>query len=63
MFSNFDPTDDGIALNGALVFSHLNGIPKEETVHLSILVTSLTLRHPGAVRPDLSRELLYKQLL
>jgi len=63
MFSNFDPTDDGIALNGTLVFSHLNGIPEEEPVPLSILITSLTLRHPGAVRPDLSRELLYEQLL
>jgi hypothetical protein len=58
MFSNFDPTDDGIALNGVLVFSHLNGIPEEETVRLGILVTSPILRHPGAVRPDLSRELL-----
>ncbi len=62
MFSNFDPTDDGIALNGALIFSHLNGIPEEETVHLSILVTSLTLRHPGAVHTDFSRELHYEQL-
>lgn len=63
MFSNFDPTDDGIAHNGALIFSHLNSIPEEETFHLSILVTSLTLRHPGAVRPDLSHELRYEQLL
>jgi len=63
MFSNFDPTDDGIALNGVLFFFHLNGIPEEETVHLNILVTSPTLRYPGAVRPDLSRELLYEQLL
>ncbi len=63
MFSNFDPTDNGIALNGALVFSHLNGIPEKETVHLSILVTSLTFHHPGAVRPDLSHELRYEQLL
>jgi hypothetical protein len=58
MFSNFDPTDDCIALNRALIFSHLIGIPEEETVHLSILVTSLTLHHPGAVRSDLTRKLL-----
>jgi pseudouridine kinase len=58
-----DPTGGGDALSAAVVFALLNGIPEDEAVRLGISAASLTLRHPGAVRPDLSLELLYDQLL
>jgi pseudouridine kinase len=58
-----DPTGGGDALSAAVVFALLNGIPEDEAVRLGISAASLTLRHTGAVRPDLSLELLYDQLI
>jgi pseudouridine kinase len=58
-----DPTGGGDALSAAVVFALLNGIPEDEAVRLGISAASLTLRHTGAVHPDLSLELLYDQLL
>lgn len=58
-----DPTGGGDALSAAVVFALLNGIPEDEAVRLGISAASLTLRHTGAVRSDLSLELLYDQLI
>lgn len=58
-----DPTGAGDALSAAVIFALLNNIPVDEAIRLGISAASLTLRHPGAVRPDLSLELLYDQLL
>jgi pseudouridine kinase len=58
-----DPTGGGDALSAAVIFALLNNIPVDEAIRLGISAASLTLRHPGAVRPDLSLELLYDQLI
>jgi pseudouridine kinase len=58
-----DPTGGGDALSAAVVFALLNQIPVDEAIKLGISAASLTLRHPGAVRPDLTLELLYSQLI
>jgi pseudouridine kinase len=58
-----DPTGAGDALSAAVIFALLNNIPVDEAIRLGISAASLTLRHPGAVRPDLSLELLYDQLI
>jgi pseudouridine kinase len=58
-----DPTGGGDALTAAVVFALCNQIPVDEAIRLGISAASLTLRHPGAVRPDLTLELLYSQLL
>lgn len=58
-----DPTGGGDALSAAVIFALLNQIPVDEAIRLGISAASLTLRHPGAVLPDLSLELLYDQLL
>jgi pseudouridine kinase len=58
-----DPTGGGDALTAAVVFALCNQIPVDEAIRLGISAASLTLRHPGAVRPDLNLELLYSQLL
>lgn len=57
-----DPTGAGDALSAAVVFALLNEIPVDEAVRLGVAAASLTLRHRGAVRADLSLELLYDQL-
>ena len=44
-----------------MVFSLLNDIPIDDAVRLGVTAASLTLRHRGAVVPDLSLEMLYEQ--
>ncbi len=58
-----DPTGGGDALSAAVIFALLNGIPVDEAVRLGVSAASLTLKHRGAVFPDLNLELLYDQLL
>ena len=58
-----DPTGAGDALTGAVIFALLNDIPLDDAVRLGVSAASLTLRHMGAVCPDLSLEKLYDQLI
>lgn len=58
-----DPTGGGDALTAAVVFALLNNIPLDDAVRLGVSAASLTLRHRGAVMPDLSLEKLYSQLV
>jgi pseudouridine kinase len=58
-----DPTGGGDALSAAVVFALLNDIPIDDAVRLGVSAASLTLRHRGAVLPDLSLEKLYSQLV
>lgn len=57
-----DPTGGGDALSAAVVFALLNNISEDEAVRLGIAAASITLKHPGAVHPDLSLEMLYSHL-
>ncbi len=58
-----DPTGGGDALSATVVYALLNDIPIDEAIRLGVSAASLTLRHRGAVLPDLSLELLYENLL
>jgi pseudouridine kinase len=58
-----DPTGAGDALTAAVIFAILNDISLDEAMRLGISAASLTLRYPGAVRPDLSLEELYNHLV
>jgi pseudouridine kinase len=58
-----DPTGGGDALTAAVIFALLNEIPLDDAMRLGISAASLTLRHRGAVLPDLSLEKLYDQLV
>ena len=58
-----DPTGAGDALTAALLFGLLNDIDLDEAVRLGVTASSLTLRHAGAVLPDLSLEKLYNELV
>ena len=58
-----DPTGAGDALTATVIFALLNDIPLDDAVRLGVSAASLTLRHPGAVLPDLSLEKLYNQLV
>jgi pseudouridine kinase len=58
-----DPTGGGDALSAAIMFATLNGISTDEAVRLGVSAASLTLRHSGAVYPDLTLEELYDQLV
>jgi pseudouridine kinase len=58
-----DPTGGGDALSATVIYSLLNGIPLDEAIRLGVSAASLTLRHRGAVYPDLTLELLYEHLL
>lgn len=58
-----DPTGGGDALSATVIYALLNGIPIDEAIRLGVSAASLTLRHRGAVLPDLSLELLYDHLL
>jgi pseudouridine kinase len=58
-----DPTGGGDALSATVIYALLNGIPLDEAIRLGVSAASLTLRHRGAVLPDLSLELLYEHLL
>jgi pseudouridine kinase len=58
-----DPTGAGDALTASVIFALLNDIPLDDAVRLGVSAASLTLRHRGAVLPDLSLERLYDQLV
>lgn len=58
-----DPTGAGDALSATLIFGLLNDIPLDDAVRLGVSAASLTLRHRGAVRADLSLEQLYNHLV
>jgi pseudouridine kinase len=58
-----DPTGAGDALVSTLIYSLLNDIPVDEAMRLGITAASMTLRHPGAVVPDLSLQKIYDQLV
>ncbi|MFC1996918.1 carbohydrate kinase family protein [Chloroflexota bacterium] len=58
-----DPTGGGDALSATVIFGLLNDIPLDDAVRLGVSAASLTLRHRGAVLPDLSLEKLYDQLV
>jgi pseudouridine kinase len=58
-----DPTGAGDALTAAVIFALLNDIPLDDAIRLGVSAASLTLRHRGAVTPDLSLENLYDQLV
>jgi len=58
-----DPTGAGDALTATVIFSLLNDIPLDDVIRLGVTAASLTLRHQGAVLPDLSLEKLYDQLV
>lgn len=60
--SILDPTGAGDALTATVLFALLNRIPLDDAVRLGVAAASLTLRHRGAVVPDLSLEKLYDQL-
>lgn len=60
--SIIDPTGAGDALTATVIFALLNDIPLDDAVRLGVAAASLTLRHRGAVVPDLSLENLYDQL-
>jgi pseudouridine kinase len=58
-----DPTGAGDALTATVLFALLNEIELDDAVRLGVSAASLTLRHRGAVVPDLSLEELYNQLV
>jgi len=58
-----DSTGAGDALTAAVIFALMNGIPLDDAVRLGVSAASLTMRHQGAVVPDLSLEKLYDQLV
>lgn len=58
-----DPTGAGDALTATAIFAMLNDISIDESIRLGVSAASMTLSHPGAVRPDLSLELLYEHLV
>jgi pseudouridine kinase len=58
-----DPTGAGDALIATIIYSLLNDIPLDEAVRLGVTAASMTLRHPGAVVPDLSLQKIYDQLV
>ncbi len=58
-----DPTGAGDALTATVIFALLNEIPLDDAILLGVSAASLTLRHRGAVLPDLSLEKLYDQLV
>ncbi|MCE1255691.1 MAG: PfkB family carbohydrate kinase, partial [Anaerolineae bacterium] len=58
-----DPTGAGDALTAAVLFGLLNDIELDEAIRLGVTASSLTLRHAGAVLPDLSLEKLYNELV
>ena len=58
-----DPTGGGDALISAVIFGLLNDIPLDDSIRLGVSAASLTLRHTGAVVPDLNLEKLYDRLI
>lgn len=58
-----DPTGAGDALTAAVIFALLNDITLDDAIRLGVSAATLTLRHQGAVDPDLTLEVLYDQLV
>jgi pseudouridine kinase len=58
-----DSTGGGDALSAAVIFALLNDIPLDDAMRLGVSAATITLRHPGAVLPDLTLEKLYDQLV
>jgi pseudouridine kinase len=58
-----DPTGAGDALVATLIYALLNDIQLDEAMRLGVTAASMTLRHPGAVVPDLSLQKIYDQLV
>ncbi len=58
-----DLTGAGDALTAAVVFGLLNDLPVDEAVRLGIAAAALTLQSRETVRPDLSLEQIYDQLV
>ena len=58
-----DPTGVGDAMTAAVIFALLNEIPLDDAIRLGVSAASLTLRHIGAVLPDLTLQKLYDQLV
>jgi pseudouridine kinase len=58
-----DPTGAGDALIATLIHALLNEITLDEAMRLGVTAASMTLRHPGAVVPDLSLQKIYDQLV
>jgi pseudouridine kinase len=58
-----DPTGAGDAMTAAIIFGLLEDIPLDECVRLGVTAASLTLRTRETVRPDLSVDLLYDELI
>lgn len=58
-----DSTGAGDALTATVIFGLLEGIPLDECVRLGVTAATLTLHSRETVRPDLSQELLYDELI
>lgn len=58
-----DPTGAGDALTAATIFGLLEDIPLDEAVRLGVTAATLTMRSRETVRPDLSVDLLYDELV
>ncbi len=58
-----DPTGAGDAMTAAIIFGLLEDIPLDECVRLGVTAATLTLRTRETVRPDLSVDLLYNELV
>ena len=58
-----DPTGVGDAMTATVLFALLNEIPLDDAIRLGVSAASLTLRHTGAVLPDLTLQKLYDQLV
>lgn len=58
-----DATGAGDALTATVIFGLLEEIPLDECVRLGVTAAALTLRSHETVRPDLSLELLYDELV
>jgi pseudouridine kinase len=58
-----DPTGAGDALTGTIIFGLVNEIPLDDAIRLGVSASSLTLRYPSTVLPELSLEKLYAHLV
>lgn len=58
-----DLTGHGDAMTAAVLFGLVNHLPLDECVRLGVTAASLTLRTRDTVRPDLSIDLLYNELV
>jgi len=58
-----DPTGAGDAMTAAVLFGIVNEMEIDDAVRLGVSAASITLRHSGAVYPQLTLEKLYEQLV